>query len=385
MSSVKVEVNGVVVGELVREKDELIFTYERQRAEDFVSLSMQVRRKPFVHKRLHPIFEMHLPEGYLLSVVKKHFAKLTRLDDFGLLSIMTPSIKGRLSYQTKQNSKTSPLALDDLLYPQNENLFEELVHRFALSSALSGVQPKVLVSTTNKATLKIDDYIVKSWGEDYKELALNEYYCMRVVKNANIKVSEFFVSSDERLFIMKRFDRTSENYIGFEDMCVLQGKQRDDKYESSCEQVVKTIKSLVSSAHKKASLLDFFKMMFINYRVQNGDAHLKNFGLIYSSVDDIQLAPAYDVVSTTAYIASDIPALLMLGSKKWWSPKYLARFGIEVCELTQKEVTHAIEECEQSLLGVREEISVRMQTERNEDKLEILGKLWETFGRGSLE
>ena len=208
---------------------------------------------------------------------------------------------------------------------------------------------------------------------------------MRVVKNANIKVSEFFVSSDERLFIMKRFDRTSENYIGFEDMCVLQGKQRDDKYESSCEQVVKTIKSLVSSAHKKASLLDFFKMMFINYRVQNGDAHLKNFGLIYSSVDDIQLAPAYDVVSTTAYIASDIPALLMLGSKKWWSPKYLARFGIEVCELTQKEVTHAIEECEQSLLGVREEISVRMQTERNEDKLEILGKLWETFGRDSLE
>ena len=53
---------------------------------------------------------------------------------------------------------------------KNDNLFDELLDRFALNSALSGVQPKVLATVENKATLKIDDYIVKSWGDEYKEI-----------------------------------------------------------------------------------------------------------------------------------------------------------------------------------------------------------------------
>jgi len=57
-------------------------------------------------------------------------------------------------------------------------------------------------------------------------------------------------------------------------------------------------------------------MMVINTLVQNGDAHLKNFGLLYENIDDIWLAPAYDVVCTTLYIQKDIPALHLLGSKK---------------------------------------------------------------------
>jgi hypothetical protein len=35
---------------------------------------------------LHPIFEMHLPEGYLLSIIKK-FSKLIDTDDFGSLQV----------------------------------------------------------------------------------------------------------------------------------------------------------------------------------------------------------------------------------------------------------------------------------------------------------
>lgn len=53
-------------------------------------------------------------------------------------------------------------------------------------------------------------------------------------------------------------------------MCVLMGKQRDDKYEGSLEQIVKTIKTFVSSQHKKSSLIQFFKMTYLNYRLKNG-------------------------------------------------------------------------------------------------------------------
>ena len=375
--NVKVDLNRV--GELIKENEEFIFSYTSENKDDFISLIMPIRQKPYIHNKLHPIFEMHLPEGYLLSIIKKHFSKLLKTDDFGLLNIMAPSIKGRVSYESDFLRVETNLTLDDLLHSKNDNLFDELLDRFALNSALSGVQPKVLATIENKATLKIDDYIVKSWGDDYKELALNEYYCMKIVKLANIEVPEFYISDDEKLFIMKRFDKVEDIYIGFEDMCVLMGKQRDDKYEGSYEQIVKTIKTFVSSQNKKSSLLEFFKMTYLNYRLKNGDAHLKNFGLIYDGINNIKLAPAYDVVSTTVYIKNDIPALLLLGSKKWWDKKFIEKFGIQTCDLTKKEIENAIFECENAIDIVKNEILIRLETEQNQDKKEILEKLVDIF------
>lgn len=377
MNRLNVNVDSKNAGKLVKDNDEFIFLYTNEDIKNFISLIMPVRQKPYIHNKLHPIFEMHLPEGYLLSIIKKHFSKIAKTDDFGLLNIMSSSIKGRISYETDSVIVTNNLTLDDLLHPKSDTLFDELVNKFALNSALSGVQPKVLATIENKTTLKIDDYIVKSWGEDYPELALNEYYCMKIVKLANIEVPEFFISDDERLFIMKRFDKIDDNYIGFEDMCVLMGKQRDDKYEGSLEQIVKTIKTFVSAQHKKSSLINFFKMTYLNYRLKNGDAHLKNFGLIYSGIDDIKLAPAYDVVSTVVYIKNDIPALLLLGSKKWWDKKYLEKFGIQTCSLTKKEVDNAIFECENAINIVRDNLLKRLEIEKNKNKKEVLGKLIE--------
>ncbi len=244
---------------------------------------------------------------------------------------------------------------------------------------MSGVQPKVLATIEDKATLRIDDYIVKSWGDEYPELALNEYYCMSIVQKAKVAVPEFFISEDEKLFIMKRFDKVDDRYIGFEDMCVLMGKQRDDKYEGTCEQVAKTIQTFVTAKHKKDAMMQFFKMTYINYRVQNGDAHLKNFGLIYDGIGDIRLAPSYDVVCTTAYIQNDIPALLLLGSKKWWGRKYLERFGIQTCGLTKKELDSAILQCENAIQEVKKQIVQRLEIEQNSGKATLLQKLNEVL------
>lgn len=375
MPNLKILVDKKSIGNLIKENEDFIFSYEASNQNEFISLIMPVRKKPYIHKKLHPIFEMHLPEGYLLSIIKKHFSKLTKTDDFGLLKIMSSSIKGRLSYESDFLKVENSLSLDDLLHSNNDKLFDELVEKFALNSALSGVQPKVLASIENKATLKIDDYIVKSWGEDYKELALNEYYCMKIVKNANIEVPEFYISDDEKLFIMKRFDKIDDNYIGFEDMCVMLGKQRDDKYEGSYEQIAKTIKIFVCPQHKKSSLKQFFKMIYLNFRLKNGDAHLKNFGLIYDEISNIKLAPAFDIVSTAVYIKNDIPALLLLGSKKWWDKEYLERFAIQTCDLSKKEYEIAKLECENAINIVREEILKRLEIEQNIDKKEILENL----------
>ena len=99
--SLEVNVNGKKVGNLVFENNEYIYSYTADDKNDYISLTMLVRVKSYANKQLHPIFEMHLPEGYLLSIIKKHFSKLTKTDDFGLLKLMSKNIKGRVSYKKK--------------------------------------------------------------------------------------------------------------------------------------------------------------------------------------------------------------------------------------------------------------------------------------------
>jgi len=379
--SLEVNVNGKKVGYLVFENNEYIYSYTGDDKNDYISLTMPVRVKSYANKQLHPIFEMHLPEGYLLSIIKKHFSKITKTDDFGLLKLMSENIKGRVSYKKNASLDSEILTLESLIHPSSSNLFDELVNKFALSSALSGVQPKVLAKVQDKATLAFQDYIVKSWGEDYPNLALNEYYCMQIIKKANIEVPEFYLSDDHKLFIMKRFDLKEDGkFLGFEDMCVLQAKQRDDKYDGSYEAIAKTIKIFTSAKYKKNALREFFKMIVINNFVQNGDGHLKNYGLLYEDMNNIKLAPSYDVVSTTIYIKNDIPALHLLGSKKWWTKKFLIRFGTETCDLSLKESNVLYDECLAALQDVIDEIKIKIKSEKNEDVSEFLWKLLEVFG-----
>lgn len=362
--SLHVKVSNEKAGTILFENGEYIFDYDTNNHKAFVSLSMPVRAKSYVNRKLHPLFEMHLPEGYLLSLIKKHFSKITKTDDFGLLKLMAHSIKGRVTYESLGDDNENALSLDTLLHPKSETLFDELVHKFALTSALSGVQPKILAKVKDKVTLPLQEYIVKAWGEEYPNLALNEFYCMRIVEQAGIVVPKFYLSDDNKLFIMKRFDITEEGKtLGFEDMCVLQARQADEKYEGSYEHVAKSIKTFVSQKHKRKALIDFFKMIVINTLVQNGDAHLKNFGVLYTDINDIRLAPAYDVVCTTLYIKNDIAALHLLGSKKWWSKEFLVRFGKESCELSTKEATVLYEECIDAMMIVIQEMKTRLNDE----------------------
>ncbi|NCO02407.1 MAG: type II toxin-antitoxin system HipA family toxin [Epsilonproteobacteria bacterium] len=378
-----IKTNNHLAGKLVFEKSEYIFSYQSQNRDDFISLTMPIREKSYVHTQLHPIFEMHLPEGYLLSIIKKHFAKLVKTDDFGLLNLMAPSINGRVTYESPLQIQQYDLSLENLIHPKSEKLFDELIERFALNSPLSGVQPKVLARVENKATLKLEQYIVKSWGEEYKELAINEYFCMQALKYAKIPTPEFYLSDDDKLFIMKRFDIEDDGKcLGFEDMCVLQARQRDDKYEGSYEQIAKTITTFVSNKNKKTSLINFYKMIILNNILQNGDAHLKNFGLLYDGVENISLAPAYDVISTSLYIKNDVPALHLLGSKKWWDKKFIIRFGMESCSLTKKEANDNYDVCVSALADVKNEITLRLQYEKNEDKASVLEHLLELIKKG---
>jgi serine/threonine-protein kinase HipA len=307
---------------------------------------------------------MNLPEGALLTAIKNALAKIARVDELTLLRVVGANQIGRNRFALREEKspafKTSPESLEDILcYPDTGELFNELMQKYAMSSGVSGIQPKVMLDAKDRATVHSSSYIVKSWGEDYPSLAANEYFCMKAVQRAGLPVPEFYLSENGRLFVMKRFDITDTGeYVGFEDMCALQGLGTEDKYTGSYERMVKTINDYVSPKYRQIAREQFFAVLTLSVMLRNGDAHLKNFGVLYAdpTEGETKLAPVYDIVTTTAYIGKDVPALTIGGTKKWWDRKMLEKFGVAHCGLSVSRIAGIISKSGDAVLNIKPEL-----------------------------
>jgi len=355
-NSLKVYTNKTICGNLAFENEQYIFNYKDD-ATFVVSLTMPIRKSSWNSKKLHPIFEMNMPEGALKEAIKNHFAKIQNMDDINFLRLIGPYMLGRVKFNKLIDIKER-LKLDDILNSSKTNLFEELMQKFAIRSGVSGVQPKLLLTAQNKTTMAFEHYIVKSWESSYSQLALNEYFCMRAVQNANLPTPEFYISDDLSMFVMKRFDiQDDESYLGFEDMCVLTARSTDEKYNGSYEEIARVIKDVINPTKRKESLKIFFSALIMNHLLRNGDGHLKNYGVLYENdYEDARLSPIYDVITTTIYIKNDIPALKLNDGKLWWKEKTYKTFAFKSCGLSNKEYEDIVHTCIQAVLKTKIEI-----------------------------
>lgn len=350
-------------GRLSKENDRHIFSYQHDAA-DALSLTMPIRLESYPYDGLHPIFQMNLPEGALRLAIENMTAKQYGSDDLTLLTLLGANQIGRIAYSLAGHSpakyESDDMSLAQLLGHEKADLFSDLLHRYAQSSGVAGVQPKVLLNLQNRLTLNTDHYIVKSWGEERPELACNEFVCMSMARDSGLTVPDFYLSDNAQLFISKRFDIDENgNPIGFEDFCVLQAKGTRQKYDSSLEACTNTIRQFVSPALVKQALYDFYKLTLLNIRIRNGDAHLKNSGVVYQNLDnhkvgktlDVErrLAPIFDLVSTAPYLPKDTMALSLTGSKRWPKPRVLTTFGVNHCQLSQSQIAQAALEVETGL------------------------------------
>jgi serine/threonine-protein kinase HipA len=355
--SVNVYIHGAQNGKLSLEDETYIFNYS-ENAKDVVSLTMPIREASWKSKKLHPVFQMHMPEGALKDAIKNHFSKIHTMDDIHFLKLIGPYMLGRVKFE-KIIDDNETLTLDTILTSDKQNLFDELMDRFAIKSGISGVQPKLLLKAHNKTTMKFEHYIVKSWEADYPNLALNEFFCMRAVTNANLPTPEFYVSDDHTMFIMKRFDIDETNhYLGFEDMCVLTARGTEQKYDGSYEEIARVIKDVIAPQKRKESLKILFKAIVMNHLLKNGDGHLKNYGILYTKdFEESDLAPIYDVITTTLYIKNDLPALRLSDGKLWWKEKTYKTFAKQSCGLSNGEYNTILSECREAILKTKQEIN----------------------------
>jgi serine/threonine-protein kinase HipA len=331
-------------GRLGNERGSFVFVYDRDAVpETGVSLLMPVRLAQYESGALPPVFAMNLPEGYVLSEIRDRLAKVARIDPLLLLAITGDSHPiGRLVLHSDALAKLLPdrgvapsgEKLDEILHWKGGgDLFDELVERYVLRSGISGIQPKVLVPERGRANTA--ELIVKSGRDEYPHLAVNEYICMTIAKKAGLPVPEFWLSDDRELFVMRRFDAdASGTRLGFEDFAALTGRQPEQKYEGSYRVLATAIRTFVAIDAIPAALAQLFDTVALSCAVGNGDAHLKNFGVVYThpAAGDARLAPVYDIVNTTMYIANDSLALKLGEGKAFAGRARLAGFADE-CDL----------------------------------------------------
>lgn len=346
-----------IVGRLSKTNDKHVFSYHPD-SKEAISLTMPLRTESYGFNDLHPVFQMNLPEGSLREAIELATAKQYGSGDLTMLALLGPNQIGRLAYSIageplSDQSQITP-NLKSLLTSEDVKLFEQLMSRFAMTSGVAGVQPKVLLNIQTKATLPLDSYVVKSWGKEFPELACNEFACLTLAKSSGLDVAEFYLSDNGKMLISKRFDIQGEQALSFEDFCVLQGKTTKEKYDASLESCTNTIRQYISPIYQQEALYNFFKLTLVNIMIRNGDAHLKNSGVLYEDLYQYkqgelpqikrQLAPMFDIVSTTPYIPNDTMALSLTGSKRWPKWKTLNQFARQHCGLNGKNISLAVDE-----------------------------------------
>lgn len=377
-------VNRRAVGSLTRDEPVNRFVYDTDVPRSLaVSLLMPVNRTPYLAERaaaLHPVFDMNLPEGALREALNNMFSKaLPVFDDLALLEIVGRSLIGRLRLgaSPEELDQVPPQNLRELLASRGTaGFFADLLQRYARYSGVAGVQPKLLIrddgslGTSKFSPIPVGErltahgttHVVKSFdGAKYRGLAANEFFCLKAARVAGLPVPPAEIATEGHLLVVERFDLKSDGtYLAFEDGCALDGRLSREKYEGSYEQLAATLARVLRGPDGTAAeLARFFRLFVLSVAVRNGDAHRKNFGVVYDdAVGMATLAPAFDIVTTSVYLPNDSLALTLDGTKRWPEAQRLVRFGVQRCQLTPAAAKTIVAEVAEAIAQVSRELDM---------------------------
>ncbi|MBU9764925.1 type II toxin-antitoxin system HipA family toxin [Mycobacterium sp. TNTM28] len=208
-------------------------------------------------------------------------------------------------------------------------------HRWRFSLAGVGLKFSMLRSGdrfTCTATGEGGDWILKLPDTIYRNVPTNEYTMMKFAASVGIDAPDVRLVNRDQIdnlptsvwpgneswaFAVRRFDRTDDGgLIHIEDLAQVRGVYPARKYEGNFE----TIAGLVYRGHDSLALQEFVRRLTFFTLIGNGDAHLKNWSLIYHDRRVPTLSPVYDVVATEGYRPSGEPEDLGLkfsGSRRF--------------------------------------------------------------------
>ena len=208
--------------------------------------------------------------------------------------------------------------IPNILFPLNEISLkaQEMVGKLSIS----GVQPKLSVRL-NKGNNNLEivsnngTYILKPQTDSFPNLPENENLFMTIFQIVGIDTARHTLiklADGTDAYLVKRFDRTGSNKHHFEDFQSI--LDIGDKYGGSIEKIGKGI--LKYARFPGLAIQEFYKSVITNFIIGNGDAHLKNYGLLYN-VDGLKsLSPAYDIVCSKLVINDEEDSAIPINGKR---------------------------------------------------------------------
>ncbi|PZS40924.1 MAG: type II toxin-antitoxin system HipA family toxin [Pseudonocardiales bacterium] len=158
------------------------------------------------------------------------------------------------------------------------------------------------------------DWIVKLPDQTYPDVPRNEFTMMSLAASAGIDVPpvrlvhrdeldglppDVWTSREEWAYAIRRFDRdANRDLVHIEDLAQVRNVYPEGKYLGNYE----TVAALAHRGHDLDGLREFARRLAFTILIANGDAHLKNWSLVYTDPRVPGLAPAYDMVSTAYYL-----------------------------------------------------------------------------------
>ena len=293
------------------------------------------------NQKLHPILSNLLPEGALRELIA--LGLKTYIDnEFQIFSFLGQDLPGALVATPMEPSDVP----DSVLTSLEQNQVKAKVIKFKDNDqenkfSLAGIQMKFSMKEKDgrynlTKNGELGDWIIKTPSTQHKNVPLNEYTAMSLADLAGIDIPEIKLIElnkldklpqinlpDEKLaFAIKRFDRetlinNTTTRIHMEDFAQVLVKYPIDKYNSAnYEQIGKVIYDY--SGDGLADVQQFARRLLVNILLANGDAHLKNWSLLYKDKITPRLSPAYDIVTTSVYIDDEKKYALNMGKTKEW-------------------------------------------------------------------
>ncbi|WP_346838414.1 type II toxin-antitoxin system HipA family toxin [Microbulbifer sp. SAOS-129_SWC] len=292
-------------------------------------------------QRLHPVLSNLLPEGALRDWFAQTL-KVHRDNEFPLFAQLAADLPGALTAEPVAPEQIPPGVLD-------HRARVEPVPRMVLDGrphfSLAGVQMKFSMFEADgrfnvSQPGRLGEWIVKTPSTRHRDVPLNEYTVMKLAELAGIDILEVKLVTLDQLqdlppinlpnethaYAIRRFDRDAQRQrIHTEDFAQVLFKYPHEKYgTANFEQIGRVLYQF--SGHRLANTQQLARRLLVNILLGNGDAHLKNWSLVYPDRITAELAPAYDIVYTQAYIPGERQISLNLADHKDWYQMQLGHF-----------------------------------------------------------
>ena len=285
-------------------------------------------------QRLAPVFSNLLPEGALRDWMALSL-KVHIDNEFPLMAHMGKNLPGALQAEPISVGNVPKWALD---HREQVEAVQVDVEPSQGKFSLAGVQMKFSSVKRKDGRYNIgqdansNSWIIKTPSTIHKNVPYNEYTTMRLAEVVGVEIPEIklveltqldnlpsiVLPNEVHAYAIKRFDRQEGKRVHTEDFAQVFQVYSHEKYQKfNYEQIANALYQFGSQGLKDVQQMA--RRLLVNILLANGDAHLKNWSLIYSSDKRPMLSPAYDIVSTLPYVEGEQEfALNMAKNKKWY-------------------------------------------------------------------